>query len=168
MRKGKRRRDKMKKRKLKKDVKKYNYLELFNLLIPFRFYLFLIIIILGGTYLSRFFDNNFVKDSYFWVLSSLIQGFSAFFGVIVALLVIEFKKIDKKELINKIKDYILPLSLSAITLIYSIFGVMIYPILKSNYLLAQFIIIASSFAIWSILEIFFVILKYLSNPKIKS
>ncbi len=148
--------------------RKKNTKDLLKSLIPFRFYPFLIVIVLFGIIVSQFFNNELINQSYFWVLSSLVQGFSAFFGVIVALLTIGLASgsTSRGVLIDRIKSYVLPISLSAITLIYSIFGMVVYPILKSNYLLlAQFILIASSFAIWSILEIFFVIIKSISKQK---
>lgn len=145
----------------------YSPLDLLKHIITFRFYLILMLIVAAGIFFSKFLDNQLIESSYFWILSSLVQGFSAFFGIIVALLTIELTANlhTKKELINRVKSYLLPIGISTITIIYSIVGMVIYPLLKTKYFLAQFVLISSSFAVWTVLEILVTLFKILSESK---
>ena len=142
--------------KKQKNLKKeYSYFELIKKLVPCRFYVILLLIVFFGITIGRLFNNESIKLQYFWILSSLVQGFSAFFGVVIAIITFRLTYISDKRinLFKLVMQYLLPIMLTVLTIIYSIFGMVFYTILESYNLLGQVIFISSLFATWSFIEI---------------
>jgi len=132
-------------------------LRLVNKLVHIRFYVYIVGIVLVSVYFNHFFDIALTKDAYFWVLSSLVQGFSAFFGIVIALVALSVNNNSKKRTSWKklAKRYFIPVMLVVITITFSIMGMVAYPLFKdSPELLSQIIIIGSFFSIMSLWEIF--------------
>ena len=143
-----------------------DYLKILNQIIKIKFYFILTLIVLFSLYLGRFFNNESVEQAYFWILSSLVQGFSAFFGVIVAILTLRRNSISKKdELIKLIGNYVTPIITAASTIIFSIVAMIFYNVIKNNNLLSQIVLICSFFAIWSIFEIFKILIDSLVEQR---
>ena len=93
-----------------KIFKKIRTLKVLKLIIPKRFYLIFVIIIISTYFTISFYQDNsklqFNADQYFWLLSSLIQGFASLLGLIIVVIIFRFQYIfnQKNELSRAIKD----------------------------------------------------------------
>lgn len=128
---------------------------------------FLILIILTfllGFYYKSNWKLNISENQYFWILGSFVQGFSAFVGIIVASLALGTNKTSNKkiDIVQSGKTFFMPIFTSSVTIILSIIGMMLYKLL-SNYGVVEvdaLIIFISFIALWCIIEIFILIMKF--------
>ena len=129
-----------------------------------RFYKFFIgIPILTGilTGLGIFFNITINENQFFWILGSIVQGFAAFFGVVIALFISRPVLLKGKKPTKEIEAIYVPsLARSSFTIFYSMLGMVIYSNLTNNGRLI-FVILACLTAAWSILEIIHLSLIYL-------
>jgi len=105
------------------------------------------------------------EAQYFWLLSSYIQGFSAFTGIIIASLTLGITKNFTKKIVASQLDkiFFMPIVTSLITISLSIIGIWFYQPFSKNRILDLIILITSFVALWCIFEIFSLIIKFIEK-----
>ena len=131
---------------------------------PKRFFILLALISLASLYFPSL---NINENQYFWILGSFVQGFSAFTGIVIASLTLGTNKIFVKRvgIADPEKVFLMPISMSIITVLFSIIGMVFYGSFYSSKILGHIISITSIIAIWCIFEIFHLIAKFISVDK---
>ncbi|MBI2523218.1 hypothetical protein HYW19_02420 [Candidatus Woesearchaeota archaeon] len=126
-----------------------------------------LLILLALTSLASLYfpSPNINESQYFWILGSFVQGFSAFTGIVIASLTLGTNKIFVKRvnITDPEKVFLMPISMSIITVLFSIIGMIFYDSFYNSKILGLIIIITSIIAIWCIFEIFHLITKFIST-----
>ncbi|MEK6949496.1 MAG: hypothetical protein AABX34_04690 [Nanoarchaeota archaeon] len=136
--------------------------------IPNRFFIFLALIASITFYYTKYSPFlNINENQYFWILGSFVQGFSAFTGIVIASLTLGTNKlfIKRVDISEPDKMFLMPISMSIITVLTSIIGMIFYDQLNTSKILGLIIAIASIIAIWCIFEIFHLITKFISTDE---
>ena len=140
--------------------------------IPNRFFIFLALIASLTFYYAKYSPFlNINENQYFWILGSFVQGFSAFTGIVIASLTLGTNKLFTKrmDMSDPDKIFLMPISMSIITVLTSIIGMIFYgqfnSQINSQNILGLIIVIISTIAIWCIFEIFHLITKFISIDK---
>lgn len=136
--------------------------------IPKRFFLFLALLIAAGSYYANYFQSMEINESqYFWILGSFVQGFSAFTGIVIASLTLATQKIFARKInaAESEKMFLMPISMSIITVLFSIIGMVFYGLFASSRILGHIIAITSIIAIWCIFEVFYLITNFITREK---
>ena len=131
--------------------------------VPKRFIIFIIVIALSVYFYKEYLKNlKFTENQYFWILGSYIQGFAAFAGIIIASVsfFLTNRSFIKKSKIKRLGIiFYMSITTSLITIFFSILGIVLYYLINRFNSLGFIILITSLVAIWSIAEIFNVIIK---------
>ena len=128
--------------------------------IPKRLILFLLLILLTVyLHVKGYVSISIDKDQYFWILSSYIQGFSAFTGIIIASLTLGTIKTFKKRIniLELEKVLFMPIITAIITILFSIVGLWFYKLFTGPSAISLIVSINSIAAIWCLVEIFMLI-----------
>lgn len=136
--------------------------------IPNRFFIFLALIASLTFYYAKYSPLlNINENQYFWILGSFVQGFSAFTGIVIASLTLGTNKLFTKrmDMSEPDKIFLMPISMSIITVLTSIIGMIFYGQFNDQKILGLIIVIISTIAIWCIFEIFHLITKFISIDK---
>ena len=136
--------------------------------IPNRFFIFLALIASLTFYYAKYSPLlNINENQYFWILGSFVQGFSAFTGIVIASLTLGTNKLFTKrmDMSEPDKIFLMPISMSIITVLTSIIGMIFYGQFNDQKILGLIIVIISTIAIWCIFEIFHLITKFISTDK---
>ena len=134
--------------------------------IPNRFFIFLALIASLTFYYAKYSPPLSINENqYFWILGSFVQGFSAFTGIVIASLTLGTNKVFVKRVNMSEPDkiFLMPISMSIITVLTSIIGMIFYDQFNSQKILGIIIVIISTVAIWCIFEIFHLITKFIST-----
>src|SRR3989338_8589074 len=134
--------------------------------IPNRFFIFLALIASLTFYYTKYSPPLSINENqYFWILGSFVQGFSAFTGIVIASLTLGTNKVFVKRVNMSEPDkiFLMPISMSIITVLTSIIGMIFYDQFNSQKILGIIIVIISTVAILCIFEIFHLITKFIST-----